>query len=560
MNSTKDKFKNERIEYKLLTIAIALAALYFVYRIINNVVIGFGYPREILEPANVSLTNLFLQGKSPYTFSALDWEIPGINYDYPFLTSLLVAAIVKITGCSVLAGHYGLSIFCILATGLIGYRTINQYSETTVAPTLGALLFMFCHWRFGYVSAAPDDFGLLVFLLTLNLAVNPKIKNKPLCCAIGVTISFYIKQYFVFSALGIFVYMLLYSKKEALKFFLYTLGLNVAAGVVVTIFWPLYWTYTILFLYSGCFTGVGFGLSYLFEQMKYLAAIFAALFAILIVGLVMAIRKLKANNEKIRNIKVKENDAMALFVVMIPVMLAPLVFFGRNDGAFVSYFLQLWMPSIVVVTLTVFERMLPDDTKEDVINSTAESKSGIKEFILTRQKWIYFAMYVCIVLFTVYFGFGKLPLHDMTEEELNDWKRAYEIVDMCKEMGPVYYGRTLAYKALNDGSGICVCGHDGEATEDTLKLLEQSNILMSVFPYASKIIQKNKEYLEKVQYGAVMHEYPLISYEENGYCMIFMDDFVEYINYSLYDKLELSVGNMKYETVFFVPDDSALLQ
>ena len=551
MNSTKDKFKNERIEYKLLTIAIALAALYFVYRIINNVVIGFGYPREILEPANVSLTNLFLQGKSPYTLSALTWEIPGINYDYPFLTSLLVAAIVKITGCSVLAGHYGLSIFCILATGLIGYRTINQYSETTVAPTLGALLFMFCHWRFGYVSAAPDDFGLLVFLLTLNLAVNPKIKNKPLCCAIWVTISFYIKQYFVFSALGIFVYMLLYSKKEALKFFLYTLGLNVAAGVVVTIFWPLYWTYTILFLYSGCFTGVGFGLSYLFEQMKYLAAIFAALFVILIIGLVMAIRKLKANNEKIRNIKVKENDAMTLFIVMIPVMLAPLIFFGRNDGAFVSYFLQLWMPSIVVVTLIVFERMLPENTKEDVINSTAESKSGIKEFILTRQKWIYFVTYVIIALFTVYFGFGKLPLHDMTEEELADWRKAYEIVDEFKDTGDVFYARSLAYKFMEDNGGICVCGHDGEVASDTLELLEQSPNLRKMFPYAIDIININQEYLGDVQYRAVWNEYPLVTYEVNGYSMIFMDEYMDFINYDLKDKLNLSVGNMNYEVSFY---------
>lgn len=551
MNKTIDKFKNERIEYKLLTIAIALAALYFVYRIINNVVIGFGYPREILEPANVSLTNLFLQGKSPYTLSALDWEIPGINYDYPFLTSLLVATIAKITGCSALAGHYALSIFCILATGVIGYRTINQYSRTTVAPTLGALLFMFCHWRFGYVSAAPDDFGLLVFLLTLNLAVNPKIKNKPLCCAIGVTISFYIKQYFVFSALGIFVYMLLYSKKEALKFFLYTLGLNVAAGVVVTIFWPLYWTYTILFLYSGCFTGVGFGLSYLFEQMKYLVAIFAALFAILIVGLVMAIRKLKAKKEKIRNIKIKENDAMTLFIVMIPVMLAPLVFFGRNDGAFVSYFLQLWMPSIVVVTLIVFERMLPDDTKEDVINSMAESKVGMKEYILTRQKWIYFATYMIIALFTVYFGFGKLPLHDMTEEELADWRKAYEIVDEFKDTGDVFYARSLAYKFMEDNGGICVCGHDGEVASDTLELLEQSPNLRKMFPYAIDIINKNQEYLGGVQYRAVWNEYPLVTYEVNGYSMIFMDEYMDFINYDLKDKLNLSVGNMNYEVSFY---------
>lgn len=542
----KNKFKNERIEYKLLTIAIALAALYFVYRIINNVVIGFGYPREILEPANVSLTNLFLQGKSPYTLSALDWEVPGINYDYPFLTSLVVAAIVKITGCSVLAGHYALSIFCILATGLIGYRTINHYSETTVAPTLGTLLFMFCHWRFGYVSAAPDDFGLLIFLLTLNMAVNPKIKNKPLFCAIGVTVSFYIKQYFVFAALGIFVYMILYSRKEALKFFLYTLVMNIVVGAVVTVFWPLYWTYSFLFLYSGCFTGIGFGFSYLFEQMKYLGAIFAALFVILIVGLVMAIKKLRANNEKIRNIKVKENDALTQFIVMIPVMLAPLVFFGRNDGAFVSYFLQLWMPSIVVVTLIIFERMLPKSAGENVENKENSNKFGFISYNL-----IFFGAYMFIALFTIYFGFGKLPLHDMTEQEQNDWKRAYAIVDEYKQRGDVFYSRSLAYKAMEDNGGICVCGHDGEANDDTLRLLEGSPFLRTIFPYAIQIINKNKDYLGAIQYRAVWNEFPLVTFEIDGYSMIFMDEYLEFINYKPYEKIDLSVGNMKYEVSFF---------
>lgn len=530
----KEKFLKERIEYKILTIAIFIVAVYFLFRIIYNVVIGFGYPREILEPANVYLTNLFIRGKSPYTLSALEWEVPGINYDYPFLTNLVVAMICKLTGCSALAGHYALSIFSILATAVIGFKMINQYSKTTVAPALGALLFMFCHWRFGYVSAAPDDFGLLVFLITVELAVNPKIKNKPLLCAIAVTISFYIKQYFVFSALGIFIYMILYSKKEALRFFLYTFVINVTVGVIVTTFWPLYWTYSFLFLYCGCFTGVNFGLSFLFEQMKYLIAIFAALFAILIAGLVMAVKKLREKNAKIRNIKVHENDAMTLCVIMIPAMLAPLMVFGRNDGAFVSYFLQLWMPQIVVVTLIIFERMLPNQAE------------GFK-----KKNLLYLGIYSFIALFTIYFGFGKLPMHTLTREEKANWEKVYSIVDEHKDNGEVVYARSLAYKALADGSTNCVCGHDGEVSDQTLELINNSRLLTVLFPYAAQIIENSKKYYSSIQAKAMEHSLSLVSHETEGYNMLFSGEYIVYFGYKPVEKIDLRVGNMVYEVSLF---------
>lgn len=530
----REKFKNERIEYKILTLAIIFVTVWFVYRIIHNVLVGYGYPRELLEPANVYLTNLFVQGKSPYSLSALDWKVPGINYDYPFLTSLVVAAIVKITGCSVLAGHYALSLFCILATAFVGFRMINQYSRTTVAPFLGALLFVFCHWRFGYVSAAPDDFGLLLFLLTLDLSVNPKVKCKPLICAIGVTLSFYIKQYFVFSALGIFVYFFLYSKKEAIKFLIYTLILNIVAGVVITVFWPLYWTYSILFLYAGCFSGVSFGFSYLLNQIKYLLAIFLALFVVLVVGLVMGIRKLRATNTKIRNIQIKENDALTLCIAMIPVMLVPLVFFGRNDGAFVSYFLQLWMPEIVVVTLVLFERIIPEKSENVRIKAFA---------------WL--GAYLVIALSTIYFGIGKLPMHEMTTEEKADWDKVYSIVDSAKDKGDVLYSRALAYKALEDGSTDCVCGHDGEVSDDTLQILESSDFVSSIFPYARRIIENSKNYYLSLQMKGVDKKYSLITYETEGYNMVFSEDYVLYFGYKPIEKVQMSVGNMMYEIALY---------
>ena len=521
-------FKEEKFRYKIITLAVCAIMGWFLYNVASKVILSVNYPGEILEPANVALSNLFKEGKSPYTLSALGWDVPGINYDYPFLTSLVVAGISVITGLPTYVCHALLSFTCIVLSGALGYCVIRRYSGTTVAPTLGAFLFMICHWRFGFVSASPDDFGEFLFLLTLLFAVWPKITNKPLWCAIGVTLCFYAKQYFVFSAFGIFIYFLLYSRKTALKFFLYTLVINVAVGIAITLFWPLYWTYSVLFLYAGCFTGEGFGLGYFLGQMKYLAAIFVGLFAILIVALVRIVRRMKKSGSKLLQLKPKENDALSLFIIQIPAMFLPLVFFGRNDGAFLSYFLQLWMPSIVVVSLIAIERMKPEN-----------------------REWIFTGLYVAIAVFTVYFGLGKLPMHKLTTDEREAWKRAYAIVDEYREKGDVYYARSLAYKAFELGNDDCVCGHDGEVTAETLQKWEKSSLLQTLFPYADDIIKKNEEYRYDVQVKAALAGHSLVTFETDGYSMLFSAQILEGWGYEFVDEIVLQLGNMPYTVDFY---------
>ena len=353
-------FKQQRNIYKLITLAVLAAAVFFVCRIAYAGVRSLPYSREFLEPSNVALTNTFLEGRSPYTLSSLYWDEPGINYDYPFLNSLLAAALAKITGLTVIAAHLVISFSCIVASGAIGALMVNDQAKTTVAPALTAILFMFCHWRFGYISAAPDDLGLFLMLLTLYFAVNRKVAHKPILCAVGITLCFYTKQYFVFVAVSIFVYMLLYSWKEALKLFVWTLLINVFVATIITIYWPLFWMRTIAFTYLGTAYGGGGELMTLIEQLGYLIFPFAALFALIFVALFMGIRKLKKSNKTLRNIRISENDAFVLSVVNTVIMILPLTYLGRNDGAFISYFLQLWLHSVAVVAIISLERLKPE--------------------------------------------------------------------------------------------------------------------------------------------------------------------------------------------------------
>ena len=518
----------QRIANKVIAWAVLAAALFFVYRITYAGILAISYPRELLEASNVALTREFLSGHSPYTLASLGRTVPGANYDYPFLASLLAAAIAKITGCGAVTAHFAISYASIILSGLIGYFTVKRFSVTTIAPALAAVMFMFCHWRFGYISAAPDDLGLLLLLSTSAAATSPKIRNKPLICALGITLGFYTKQYFVFVAPGIFIYMFLYSKKDAIKLFAWTLSINAALAIVITLNWPLYWTRAFLFTYIGTAVGGGGELITFLEQFKYLAIAFAALFIIILIAAAMSLRKLYRSNKRLQDIRVCENDPFALSCVQSVVMLAPLIAIGRNDGAFISYFLQLWMPYITVVALVCFERMKTE-----------------------KYELVYTGIYAAIAAFTIYLGFGKLPNHAITQDEIANWKKAEVYIDKYSETGEVYYSRCLAYEYFDRENGDCFCGHDSEVSEYTESLLKNAGYDVAPDSYLYRLVDQNLAFREDAARKVADHTYSLITLDDSQAFIAFDEDYVIQNGYKCIDKIPLQLGNMPYELSFY---------
>ena len=540
------KFSEQRLTYKILSIAAFTVAIFFACKVIYAGFVALPYPQELQEASNVALTNMFIDGKTPYSVASLQYDTPGINYDYPFFGSLVAAAIAAIFGCSAVVAHFVISVISILGSGLIGFAVVKRYSRTMVAPFLAAFLFMVCHWRYGYVSAAPDDFGLFLFMLTLYGAAEPKLKHKPLWCAIGITLCFYTKQYFVFVSLPVFIYMLLYSRKEAVKLFVITLGINLAIAAVITLEWPLYWMRAFAFTYIGAGMGGGFKFSTFIDQLNYLIYSFAGLFAIVVVAIFMAARKRRLsriNNEseegkdssKIRRrINVSENDAFALSVVTSIVMIAPLSIIGRNDGALMSYYLQLWIHSVAVVALVLMERMKPED---DPANRSRD--------------YVFFAAYVVVATITVYFGFGRLPHHILNEEERANWKKAYELTEYYSGYGDVFYSRSLAYDGFARGNGEWMCGHEGEVDPDAVSNIENAGVPIEFFPYTEPLVDQNMKYRSSLVTKAENHGYSLITFETGDAFTEFNEDVCKRCGYTCIEKLDLRLGNMPYEVQFY---------
>lgn len=536
-----EKFKKEHIVYKAITIGIVIFIVFFIGRIIKNTIVGLDYPNEILEPANVLLTKSLLNGNVPYNIkNAVTPGIePPVNFEYPFLNNIVAAGFSFLTGGNVILAHYIVSFLAMVISAVIVWVILNRYSNTTVGPTMGFLLTMFCHWRYGYISASPDGFGLFVALLTLYLATMPKLKYRPLWCAIGTVAAFYSKQYYAGICISIFVFMLMYSKKSALKYFGWCVVFLASTMAIITWKWQLFWTYSVLLLMHGCFQGWGAdGFLYVLEQMKYLSFVFIGMIAILIVALTGYIKKRRldrvaSTNENIASGKaaekknlVNEGDALPLFLIQIPVQILMLFIFGRNDGAYLTYFLQLLIPSLSIAALLLLESMKPQ-----------------------KYEIVFMGVYAFIALFTIYFGWGKLPMHMLTESEVETWEYAYSLIDEYREKGQVYFYNATAYSAINNGDSVFGIGHSGDINQNNYDDWKNNKVQQFLFPNADLVFEENLAYRDVMRQKAENNELSLITTPE-GEFQIPQELMLEY-GYTKIETIPLRVGNMEYVVEFW---------
>lgn len=526
--------------YQVLSFGILLYGLFFIIKITYNMVLGLEVPNELLEPSNIQLTQAFVDGKIPYLREALVplGQRPGVSYEYPFLTCLVAAGMSYLLGGNVILAHYILSIISIVGTGIIGAIIVKRYSVTYVGPAFAFVVLMYCHWRYGYISAAPDDFGLLLSMLTLFLMTCEKVKHKPVVGAIGITLCFYTKQYFIFIAISIFVYMWLYSFFEAMKLFIYTTLLLFISGAIITFVWPLYWDYSVLLLllYACKPDGSLSQIINVLQQFGYLALVFVGLFVILGWALFKSISAKRKNKNEVNNPKwfnIKENDALALFIVQIPVQMLCLFVLGTNDGAFLTYFLQLWVPSVVIVSAICIEKMVP----------SFEEKQA--------KQVVFGIVYAAIVIFTLYIGKGKLPIHVLNENDLAEWQQAYDIVDEYRQKGQVTYARTLAFIGKARGDDVYLTDHDGDINEYVYKGWKGIEWQQNLFPDAGYIFEENFAYRNELLDKARNHELSLITHVGDR-DMAFTDEFLLENGYKLLTTISLQTGNMDYDTEFWV--------
>ncbi|MCR5790351.1 MAG: hypothetical protein K6G83_10745 [Lachnospiraceae bacterium] len=532
-------FRKEKIVLRLFTVLLLLFSAYFLFWVFRGFLSGLTYPKEKLELSNINFTNALLNGRNPYLLEnvAGPGEEPPVVYMYPFVNNLIAAGLSFIFGGNAFLAHYVLSFAAMLLSGLLGAAIVTQYSRTTVGPALSFILIMFCHWRYGYTSAAPDAFGLLLTLFTLYLATRRELKHRPFWCAVGIVTLFYVKQYFVSICISIFLFMWIRSKKEAIRLFLFCLLFTVSSVLLIAWAWPLYWDYTVvLMLYdSNVMNGTEAvlngaavnGWQYYLDQLVYLSKVFCCLYAAIAVCLGaewLGRRKGEAG----RDTEDRSESARTLFGIQVLVQFVVLLYFGRHDGAYLTYFLQLFFPSVIIYALILLEQT-----------------------DLRKKEWIYIGCYMGLALFTVYFGWKKLPMHLLTEEERGQWNEAYEIMDRYRGKGEISNYFSTAFEGAKKGDPLFGTSHDAGAMPAVSSLpFTEEGFGKVLFPYTDLVFDEYRDYKEVVLQRIRDRHYALVTCPRDGGWMI-PEELLAESGYQKIGELDLQMGNMTYPTDFW---------
>lgn len=511
-------------------------------------VIAYNIPREFREMTTVKFALDFSNGSNPYALSLLEQDQPFPTTMYGFLVPLILSPFVKLSALFHVGSALQVCEIVTLCVELLGilffYLTVQRKLHSHTLSILGSLFLYACFWRYSPIGGAfPDQFGvtLSVFLLFLLTQDEQKRKYHPIAYSLILIILFYIKQYFLFLALGLFFYLWLSdSIKTALKFALSGILCGSISLFFVHVIFPLYFT-EILPIAQGQTTANDF--LYSFMQVirltgKSFLPVFLAMVSAIIMAVFLSIKTGEFHMDGFCSIKpgTKWKISYELFQVFC---MFPLVFYiSQNDGTIYTYYLQLWIPYVILSGIMAIHYFL----------AVCQDKVPNWNYVYG----ILPPLFLLSVFFTRKWTISPVP--DTTEIE--NWNTAYQILEKySEEDGNILVSPHLANFCLENG---IYTAEYGQAVFNSLENYENWDshlIWHDFFPYAGDIIMKNLDYNAKVLEGISQGRFSCIAITRTANYELPFDTLTDSVGncpYDLLTTLTLSTGTQEWETYFYI--------
>lgn len=538
-----------RLIFNALAAAVLLYTVFFIIRMTISMLHGIHIPNEYREAANVDLTMSIIKGINPYSLAGLHESHPRLVFQYGPLFSLLVAGLhFVLPFIDVIVLHYLTAFVCVVAAGMMAGRIVRENTDTWL-PCVSAFLFtVCCTWRYGYVNAVPDTLGVTLLVLVFFIETRKHLKYREYLEAVTAVALFYTKQYLVVIAVSLFIYKLITDKKGCIR--LSAAGLLLLAGTMTAmqIWCPLYFTYSLLVVHgvSGQSTGAAApllsmvsvavssaasadyaepasGWAYEWQQIRSLAGIFIFVFLGMAAGVVRAFRT-----------KTPLFDGSRLFVIHTAVAATALLYFGQNDGAWLSYYLQMLMPGVVIYAFIFIGKICLIDIPD------------------RRISLAYNVLSLVMVMFTLYRCDGRLPVYDEDGAARERWESIYDTCDRYAASGDILYVAPLGYNALINDRYLYDNGHEMAINEEFYEEYKRSGLYMSLFPYAGDLMEKHLSYRDEMREKVTRQEYSLVT-AVPGYETIADEDHLKRSGYELVDTYDLDMGRTSYEVQLWAP-------
>lgn len=550
----KERFKKENIFYNLLVLPVLVYTAYLLLMITETAFGGAAYPNEYREAANVQLTQWFMEGKNPYAVSNLSGDVPGMIYLYGPFYSVVTAFFGLFVKTDIVVLHHIVTFLAVLFTGIMMAGIVWEHSSTVTAPCTAFLFGILCHWRWGsYVSAAPDSFGLMLLVLGLFILTRERMRAKPYAAALATVAAFFTKQYFVMIFATAFAYFFFLKKKDAAKYLAAVIGLFAFTAVVLTVTCPMFWSYTI-YLMKGTGSGVSRGKSgtaYSQSQTMYIGGMFLFLFLTAAVDFIRTavfkrgVRigfRWKDGDEPLFKVKVSHPEDYGRRSILVDILLwghmavagICLLYIGRNNGAWISYYLQLFMPALMMESLMAVDNF--------------RSEKRIRYATLFR--YASFVLYLCLVAVTIVKTGTRLKVDTLSAEEKFAWEEAYELLDDAAQEGDTYYMPVLCFYAFENNQYAYNTGQPFVVSERFYDEWKGSETYQKYFPYAGDIFAQNLDFREKIVEKVRDGGYALVTNIEDM-DVVFTEEDLR-LKYEKARTLSLRTGRQTWDVDFWV--------
>ncbi len=557
--STFDKI----IDIMLLPLLFYTA--YLLWGILSHTFTDAGIPNEYRESANVLMTMEFMKGSNPYSLSALEGAYPPFIYLYGPLYPLIAAGIGSVlSACGVMPDivllHYMLTFVCIIASSVLAFFMVKKKTGSLTLGVVAFLFLIYCSWRYNYVNAVPDSLGLTIMMLILFLLTLRDFKGKEILCAFLSVSIFFTKQYFLLIAGTVTIFFFLFKGiKSVLK---YLLSFGVFAAVtygVLKITCPLFETY-MFYLAKGPGSGIAStvkrgaekmtGMEYNISQIMSLGGIFLMVFITEFICCLFYLRELirewKAsggNEEKTKTGIISRIAAAGkaagieefdiLMLIHMAVSGICLTYIGRNDGAWLSYYLELFMPALIMGALVAGKKMC-----------TVLSERGLYGVNERTSMLILTGFFLIFLGFTIVRADERLPVSPLSEEDYGEWEKAEEV--LSANPGDMYLYPLLGYYGIHNDIYIYNTGQPFVVSEKFYNSYRNHPEKQAKYPYAETVFSKHLEFREKIRDRVRNGEYSVVSYIEGTDEVFGRDDLT--LKYEKCGSYALRTGRQVWKT------------
>ena len=311
-------------------------------------IITFLFPNEYREGHIYSTTVLLLKGINPYSLDAY----PVFCNSYGILYNLVVLPFAYIFGNS-LELHRFVNAFFILATVFIVFRDFLHQKNFIVFNFI-ILLVLYAGLIFSSNSVVrPDGLGVFLYVLTIATPLRHKFSSKSILYSMLFAIlAFYTKPYYFLGwiVISIYAFFFVNLKKSIFINLLFSIIFIIIGYFVFKIF-PLYF-YETIFIFSSFFGPISYSIKQIFD-FSYLILPISFFFFILIIYL-----------KKVNLLKLLHNPYGFLSFVILLFLIYPL---GLNNGAYLTYHLQLLLPLICLFLLSDDDLILNELKKNEIL-------------------------------------------------------------------------------------------------------------------------------------------------------------------------------------------------